>query len=277
MKIDNLRTIEEMAAFLTGSQAIAFAVASTKDERYAFVATILKRFGYKTLKRREKSIVIKFLQKVSGYSQPQVTRMIQRYVERGTLKHHQKTVNGFSGVYTLEDRRLLAELDRRHNTPNGLMMKKLCERAYQLYRDPAYERLSRISVSHIYNLRKTSDYKQVRRHYEKTKSPKGLHIGERRKPQAKGKPGYIRIDTVHQGDLDGHKGVYHINAVDEVTQFEVLVSVEKISEACLIPALEGLLTAFPFKLNNFHSDNVLTLESSFFSTKSSCATKITIF
>jgi hypothetical protein len=47
---------------------------------------------------------------------------------------------------------------------------------------------------------------------------------------ANGKPGYIRIDTVHQGDLDGCKGVYHINAVDEVTQIEIVVSVEKISE-----------------------------------------------
>jgi hypothetical protein len=26
---------------------------------------------------------------------------------------------------------------------------------------------------------------------------------------------------VHQGDQEGHKGVYHINAVDEVTQWEV--------------------------------------------------------
>ena len=34
-------------------------------------------------------------------------------------------------------------------------------------------------------------------------------IGERRRPEPNGKPGYIRIDTVHQGDLDGVKGVYH--------------------------------------------------------------------
>jgi transposase InsO family protein len=89
----------------------------------------------------------------------------------------------------------------------------------------------------------------------KTKSPKCTHIGERRKPQANGKPAYIRIDTVHQGDLDGIKGVYHINAVDEVTQYEIVVSVEKISEAYLLPVLEILLASFPFKVINFHSDN----------------------
>ena len=54
-----------------------------------------------------------------------------------------------------------------------------------------------------------------------------VNIGERRKPIPNGQPGFIRIDTVHQGDQDKKKGVYHINAVDEVTQFEVIASVEK--------------------------------------------------
>lgn len=193
--------------------------------------------------------------KVSGYSRQQLTRMIHRYSAEGVLKRYQKTVNGLEQFYTEVDIRLLAELDQRHDTPNGFMIKKLCERAYHCFEDMAYERLSHISVSHIYNLRKSLGYKKHRYHYEKTKSTKGSHIGERRKPQANGKPGYIRIDTVHQGDMDGCRGVYHINAVDEVTQFEVVVSVEKISEAYLTPALEILLASFPFNIINFHSDN----------------------
>ena len=254
MKLDNLTTIKQMEAFLTGSQAIAFAVATNKDERYRFVEKILKHFAYRRLKRREKGVVIQFLMKVSGYSRQQITRMIQRFVEKGRLKRHQKTTNGFERFYTPDDTRLLAQLDQLHETPNGFMVKKLCERAYHYFNDPAYERLSQISVSHIYNLRMSSDYKKYRCHYEKTKSPKGIHIGERRKPQPNGKPGYIRIDTVHQGDLDGCKGVYHINAVDEVTQFEIVVTVEKISERYLIPVLKVLLEAFPFVIINFHSD-----------------------
>lgn len=255
MKLDNLNTIEQMELFINGSQAIAFAVASCKDERYRVVEQILKRFAYSRLKRGDKGIVIQFLIKISGYSRQQLTRIIKRYCEGGQLKRHQKTLNGFESVYTDKDKQALAKLDQRHDTPNGLMVKKLCERAYNKFDDASYERLSQISVSHIYNLRKSSGYKKHRCHYDKTKSRKAVHIGERRKPQANGKPGYIRIDTVHQGDLDGRKGVYHINAVDEVTQYEVVVSVEKISEAYLIPALEVLLDAFPFKIINFHSDN----------------------
>lgn len=255
MKLDNLKTIEEMETFLTGSQAIAFAVATGKDNRYQFVENLLKRFGYSCLKRREKGVMIQFLIKVSGYSRQQLTRMIKRYIKYGELKRYQKTLNGFEQFYTPADILLLAQLDQRHDTPNGFMIKKLCERAYRKFDDLAYERLAHISVSHIYNLRRSSGYKKHRHHYEKTKSSKAVHIGERRKPQANGKPGYIRIDTVHQGDLDGRKGVYHINAIDEVTQFEVVISVEKISELYLIPVLENLLAAFPFKIINFHSDN----------------------
>jgi len=181
--------------------------------------------------------------------------MIQRYTDSGRLEPRQKTLNGFAKRYTLEDTRLLARLDQRHDTPNGLMVKKLCERAHHQFNDDDYKRLDNISVSHIYNLRKSSGYKKIRCHFEKTKSQKSIHIGERRKPNNNGKPGYIRIDTVQQGDLDGRKGVYHINAVDEMTQFEVIASVEKISEAYLIPALEDLLESFPFKIINFHSDN----------------------
>src|ERR687888_50974 len=63
--------------------------------------------------------------------------------------------------------------------------------------------------------RKSRAYRERRILYEKTK-PVQVAIGERRRPDPQGRPGYLRIDTVHQGDLDAVKGVYHINAGDEV-------------------------------------------------------------
>lgn len=109
---------------------MAFAVATHKDKRYQFAERLLNRFAYSRLKRRDKGIVIQFLQKVTGYSRQQLTRMIQRFTEQGQLKRYQKTLNGFEQIYTAEDIRLLAQLDKRHDTPNGFMIKKLCERAY---------------------------------------------------------------------------------------------------------------------------------------------------
>ena len=51
--------------------------------------------------------------------------------------------------------------------------------------------------------------------YTKTR-PTAVSIDERRKPQPQGRPGFLRLDTVHQGDQPEAMGVYNINAVDEV-------------------------------------------------------------
>ncbi|MEY4589438.1 MAG: hypothetical protein RL497_1514 [Pseudomonadota bacterium] len=132
--------------------------------------------------------------------------------------------------------------------------KKCCEREFQRSANIEYTRLAGISVSHIYNLRKSKVYKNKRRFFTKTQS-KLSTIGERRKPNANGLPGYLRVDTVRQGDQDNVKGVYHVNLVDEVTQFEVFFAVEKISEAFLLPGLEAAIARFPFKILGFHTDN----------------------
>ena len=146
------------------------------------------------------------------------------------------------------------EVNRLDDIANGLAVKKLCERAWCVYGDLRYRRLAQISVSRIYNLRKSKGYKSRRRAHLKTRAHK-VRIGERRKPQPKGHLGYLRVDTVHQGDWDGHKGVYPINAVDHVTQFEAVVSVQQISERHLIPALQQLFDILPFEVLGFHSDN----------------------
>jgi hypothetical protein len=85
--------------------------------------------------------------------------------------------------------------------------------------------------------------------------PSGVSIGERRKPDPRGRPGFLRVDTVHQGDWDGAKGVYHINAVDTVTQWQVVGCASKISEHFLLPVLEAILHQFPFRILGFHADN----------------------
>ena len=254
MKLEDLTTIDQLEDFLSGTQAVAFSVISDKDACYRWIQRELIKFQYLTLARQCKGVVIRYLMKISGYSRQQLTRLIAQYRKTGRLQRRQRTVSGFKQKYTAKDIRLLADMDKRHDTPCGPAIKKLCERACGVFGQTEYATLATISVSHLYNLRKSTTYTRLRRHFEKTR-PKPSKIGERRKPQPNGQPGYIRIDTVHQGDLDKQKGVYHINAVDEVTQFEVVCTVEKISERYLIPALEQLLKTFPFTVLGFHSDN----------------------
>ena len=241
-----------MRAFLAGSDNLEFDI--PKEERYAWIAKTLRETGYFNLRKRDKSTVHAYIQRITGYSRQHLSRLIAAYRKHRKVSKKSSSRNKFPRTYTREDIFSLAETDQAHDTLSGGATKKSFERAHEIYKDSAYERLKDISVSHIYNLRKTTQYQQKRRHFTKTQ-PSKVNIGERRKPNPNGKPGYIRIDTVHQGDQDKIKGVYHVNAVDEVTQFEVICSVEKISERYLIPILEGLLSAFPFKIKGFHSDN----------------------
>lgn len=145
-------------------------------------------------------------------------------------------------------------MDERHGQPSGPVLKKFCERAYRRFGQPEYQQLANISVSHLYNLRQSKTYQRQRCTLTKTR-PQKAPIGQRRKPCPNNEPGYIRIDSVHQGDQDKRKGVYHINAVDEVTQFQIIVTLERINEEFMQPALKTLLAAFPFKIRGFHTDN----------------------
>lgn len=82
-----------------------------------------------------------------------------------------------------------------------------------------------------------------------------MSIAERRRPDPQGQPGYLRVDTVHQGHHDGKPGLYHINAVDTVTQWQIVGCVETISERHRKPVLEAMLHQFPFRIRGFHGDN----------------------
>jgi transposase InsO family protein len=186
----------------------------------------------------------------TGYA---VYRPIQ-YRETGRIKERVYKKNRFTKRYTMEDIRLLAETDELHNFPNGVALKKLLTRMAQMYGDKRYENISGISMQHIYNMRKSVPYLRITKNYKKTK-PVVVNLGERRKPEPNGVPGHIRVDTVHQGDKDGQKGVYHINTVDEVTQFEFVGAVEQISESYLVPLLRKLIESYPFNIVGFHADN----------------------
>jgi transposase InsO family protein len=253
MDDEQLRTLVDVQGFLDGTVAMEFAVAS--EERYAFIARTVKRFGYGRLRRADKAVILRFLERVSGYSRQQVARLVKRGGEhRPLLKRYRGSRTSFARTYTVADVLLLAHTDTLHGTLSGLATKKLMERAYDVFSDVRYQRLATISVAHLYNLRQQPKYQQQRQVWTKTR-PTGIPIGERRAPAPNNRPGYLRVDSVHQGDQDGMKGVYHINAVDCVTQYEGVATCERISEAFLIPVLEALLQSFPFVILGFHTDN----------------------
>ena len=245
--------IAQIKEFLKASQSIEFQ-GSSRDEKYKWIEDTLGRFSYYRLQKKDKSAVKDYLIQMTGFSDAQMTRLIAKKKKYGMILADNAKRHSFTKTYTPEDVARIIETDNAHDRLSGPATKRIFERMYHVFSDTRFSRLKNISVAHIYNLRNTRQYQSFARFFTKTK-PAQVNIGERRKPDPQGKPGYLRVDTVHQGDLDKEKGVYHINLVDEVTQWEIVVAVERISEQYLKPLLESALAQFPFIILGFHSDN----------------------
>jgi len=206
MNDQSITTLDHGRPFLNGLGAMEFHI-DAKAARYPWIQTMLLRFHDSHLGKAEKGLLLDFLQKVSGSSRIQVKRLVQQSHHTGQLQRRPRPVQGFRRRYTLEDIRLLAQTDELHGTLSGPATKKLCERAWLRFGQTEDIRLADISVSSVYVLRHRASYRRIRQHFEKTR-PTVSRLGERRQPQPNGHPGYLRVDTVHQGDLDRVQGVY---------------------------------------------------------------------
>jgi hypothetical protein len=246
-------SLEQIQAFLSGSSEVRFS-GQHRDEIYAGTEQTLVRHEYAGLSRAEKGVLRQYVARMTGLSRAQVTRLITSYAETGHVKTAPYQRSRFATVYTKADVELLAYVDKSHGNLSGPATKRILEREHSEYGQAAYESVADISVAQIYRFRNSEFYRKRNTSYQPTR-PTLIPIGERRKPRPQGRPGYLRIDTVHQGDRDGNKGLYHINAVDEVTQWEIVAATPQISQHWLIPLWEQLLEQFPFMILGFHSDN----------------------
>lgn len=244
---------DQIRRFLELSEGVEFA-GQSRAEVYAFTERVLVKQQYAGLGKKERGAVRRYLSKVTGLSLPQIARLIAKYRKSGKVEAEPNRRHSFAARYTDGDIALLAEVDRAHERLSGPATKRILEREHGEFGKQEFQRLAGISVSPLYNLRRSLRYRRQAAVFEPTR-PTPVSIAERRKPDPRGRPGFLRIDTVHQGDWDGVKGVYHINAVDAVTQWQVVGCAGKISEHYLIPVLEAMLHQFPFRILGFHSDN----------------------
>ena len=253
MEVSGSLSLEEIQAFLEASGEVGFK-GGNREEVYEWINKALRGQRYQELKRSGRGWVRRYVEKMTGLSRAQVTRLITLYLSGKEVRAETYKRRSFARRYTREDVELLATVDEAHDCLSGPATQKLLYRACHDFGESKFSRLAEISVAHLYRLRASAQYREQRITYRPTR-PTAVSIGERRRPEPNGRPGYLRVDTVHQGDLEGNRGVYHINAVDEVTQWEVVGAAAQISEAYLLPVLIAMLEQFPFRILGFHSDN----------------------
>jgi len=248
-------SIAQMEEFLKATESLSFQMAK-KKEGYGFVSDVLRMNRYRSLKKGGKMVVLRYLKKCTGYSKGHLKHLVLLWKQGCLVWNSHRKHHSFSVRYFPEDIALLIETDVAHSVLSGEATKRILLREYERFGNVKFANISRISVSYLYCLRKNNrQYKSSEaKSFTRTKAV-NADIGIRRKPRPSGIPGFLRVDTVHQGDRCGEKGVYHINLVDEVAQWEMIFAVEGISERFLKPVLEEALACFPFFLHEFHSDN----------------------
>jgi transposase InsO family protein len=246
-------TLEEMREFVQSNRKLRFE-AEDRQALYGLVERVLKNQRYSKLKKSERGVVRRFLVRAGGLSRAQTARLIGQWMADRQVRSEEPVRRRFPTRYRAEDVVLLSQVDAAHEDLSGPAVRRILWREYSVYGNRDYERLAGISVSHLYNLRRSQRYRKLRVKVERTRASQ-VPIGERRKPDPQGEPGFLRVDTVHQGHRDGKPGLYHLNAVDTVTQWQVVGCVETISERHLLPVLEAMLHQFPFRIRGFHCDN----------------------
>src|ERR1700722_11765803 len=219
-------THTQIHEFLKASAGIEFS-GESRAEVYGWVEKMLVRQEYQQQRRKQRGAIRAYLSKVAVLSLAQITQLIRAHAQTGKVEAKVYRRQRVAAKYTPADVALLAQVGRAPERVRGAVTQRILQREHAEFGNRKFTRLAEISVAHLYNLRNSAAYRKVSAVFEPTR-PSPVSIAERRRPDPRGEPGYLRVDTVHQGDWDGEKGVYHINAVDTVTQWQVIGCAAKI-------------------------------------------------
>ena len=180
--------------------------AGTVKQVYGWVEQVLFQHEYAQQGKAARGLVRRYIEKMTGLSRAQVTRLIARYTATGRVRATVYRRRRFPRSLHA-GRHRVAGLGRR-----GARDPERARRRGAFWSASSSFTASRstsgwrpISVAHLYNLRHSQRYRERRLNYVKTR-PTAVSIGERRKPDPQGQPGYLRLDTVHQGDAARSQG-----------------------------------------------------------------------
>lgn len=245
MDDSRITTVAQLRDIVSGTQKLVLSLETASlEEKYAFISKSIKQFSYRKLAKKDKRIVYLYLRKITGYKKAQLYRLVKR-AEKGTLKVTPYRRIHPHKMYTSRDIKLLEKTDELHLRLSELATKEILRREYEIFHKKEYQTIAHVSHAHITNLRHANIYRNFWINHTKARQ---VSIGTTQPPENFGRPGSIRIDSVSQKD------VYHINSVDEITQWEIMFCVAQLSEACMIPALQAIFDQYPFTIFNFHSD-----------------------
>ena len=73
-----MMSIDELKAFLASSDVLTFK-GNSREETYAWIERTLCTYGYLSRPRSEKGLIRSYMQKITGMSASQLTRLIRQF------------------------------------------------------------------------------------------------------------------------------------------------------------------------------------------------------
>ena len=86
MQTSERLSLEQIQAFLEGSGAVGFE-GRNREEVYGWVNQTLRQQRYEELKRSERGLVRRYVEKMTGLSRAQTTRLITMYLRGEEVNH----------------------------------------------------------------------------------------------------------------------------------------------------------------------------------------------
>src|SRR5512138_495944 len=147
-------SLEQIREFLQASNEVSFE-ARHREEVYGWIESVLRGQNWGLLKRADRGTVRRYLEKMTGLSRAQVTRIVQLYEEGEPVQPKVYRRHRFTTRYSRSDIELLAKVDEAHETLSGPATQKILQRAFYDFGESQYARLAEISVAQLYRLRQS--------------------------------------------------------------------------------------------------------------------------
>jgi hypothetical protein len=150
-------SLVEIEAFLTASDSVRFAGCG-RTEIYGWVERLLCHHEYPLQGRRAKGLLRAYVERMTGLSRAQSTRLIGGYAGLGRIALKPSGRPRYQRHYTAADVELLAVVDAAHERLSGPATRHILKREFEVYGKPEFERLATLSNGHLYNLRRNPGY-----------------------------------------------------------------------------------------------------------------------
>jgi len=137
-------SLVEIEAFLAASESVRFAGCG-RTEIYGWVERLLCHHEYPLQKRRAKGLLRAYVERMTGLSRAQSTRLIGDYLKVGRIAAKPSNRPRYQRYYTPADIALLAAVDEAHERLSGPATRHILKREFEVYGKPEFERLAESS------------------------------------------------------------------------------------------------------------------------------------